>query len=369
MRSWIRQPVVQDGALGLAIVAINITSVLPYRAQQHPLWIALLLLAGQGLPLVARRRFPVPVVAAVGCMRVAYDAAGFSYAPFQLGMMIALYAVFERSGLLWRWVVGVLTAVGLGISMSTPGHPQPYQTLYQGLILVTAAAAGLISRANRAALRAQTRRADQAEAELELGAERERMTIARELHDVVAHHVSLIAIQAEAAAATLQQHPAVAHIDIISRTTRAALTELRRLLGVLRATAQTAPAPSLADLEDLLGQVRDAGLAVSLTVSGTPCSLAAGVDLTAFRVVQEALTNTIRHVGGATAAVTLDYQPESLTVVVTDTPDPHVTPPEPNGAGFGLRGLAERVAACGGELATGPRPEGGFAVTARLPVS
>ena len=251
------------------------------------------------------------------------------------------------------------------------------------MIFVTAAAAGLLSRAMRASVQAAQSRADRAEAELDRqssqAAERERIRIARELHDVVAHHVSLIAVQAEAAASLLPGRPDQARrsVEVIGDTARQALTELRRLLGVLRrpsARPETTPSASLGELGEVLDQVRGAGLPVDFEVTGTPVPLAPGVDLTAYRIVQEALTNTIRHANAARAAVRLCYEPGYITVSVTDSgrPSPaagngtgtvasgplavHGTGPLLTGAGLGLAGIAERVASCGGHLTVGPIP-------------
>jgi signal transduction histidine kinase len=256
------------------------------------------------------------------------------------------------------------------------------------MIFLTAWAAGTLSRTKRASLQAARSRADRAEAELDrqaaMAAERERARIARELHDVVAHHVSLIAVQAEAAASLLPGRPdqAGSAVDIIGDTARQALTELRRLLGVLRGPAErleTAPSASLGELGEVLDQVRGAGLPVDFEVVGTPGPLSPGVDLTAYRIVQEALTNTIRHARATQAAVTLRYEPGYITVSVTDSgrrPDGPpaaragvIAPPGPllTGSGLGLAGIAERVASCGGNLSVGPTEADGFAVTARLP--
>jgi len=180
------------------------------------------------------------------------------------------------------------------------------------MIFLTAAAAGMLSRAKRASIQAAQSRADRAEAELDRqssrAAERERTRIARELHDVVAHHVSLIAVQAEAATSLLPSRPDDARrsVEIIGDTARQALTELRRLLGVLRRPSErleTAPSASLGELGDVLDQVRGAGLPVDLEIVGTPGPLAPGVDLTAYRIIQEALTNTIRHANATRAAI------------------------------------------------------------------
>jgi len=248
---------------------------------------------------------------------------------------------------------------------------------------------GLLNRTRRAYLAETEARAEQAEAERDrqvaLAAADERTRIARELHDVVAHHVSLMAVQSEAAAALLPDRPAEASksVEIIGTTAREALTELRRLLGVLRGPADqpngraaTAPVPSVTELDQVLVQVRQAGLTVDLKVEGSPARLAPGVDLTAYRIVQEALTNTVRHSGAAAAAVTVSYEPGFVTVSVTDFGNSsglaNGVPPPRDGSvrsgGFGLAGIAERVASCGGSLSVGPMDQGGFAVTARLPV-
>jgi signal transduction histidine kinase len=287
-----------------------------------------------------------------------------------------------------RWITAVLGTTGIVISQAAPGHHEPYDAIFISTIFLTAWAAGVLSRTKRAHLRAARSRADRAEAELDrqaaLAAGRERTRIARELHDVVAHHVSLIAVQAEAAASLLPGRPDQARsaVDIIGDTARQALTELRRLLGVLRGPSErleTAPSASLGELGEVLEQVRGAGLTVDFEVVGTPGPLSPGVDLTAYRIVQEALTNTIRHARATQAAVTLRYEPGFITVSVTDSgrrPDgrPAVrgaATGQPgsllSGSGLGLAGIAERVASCGGNLSVGPTEADGFAVTARLP--
>jgi len=376
------QELIQDTGLGVALATVNVVSLLPYRDQLHPLWLALVLAVGQALPLAFRRFRPVGVGLVIGAARVAYDKIGFGFAPFPLGPAIAFYTIMDRRGAVWRWVACLLVVAGISISEASPGHAQPYDTIFQVMIFFTAAAAGLLSRAKRASIQAAQSRADRAEAELDRqsaqAAEQERTRIARELHDVVAHHVSLIAVQSEAAASLLPDRPEQARrsVDVIGETARQALTELRRLLGVLRrppARLETSPAASLAELGDVLDQVRGTGLPVDFQVVGTPVPLAPGVDLTAYRIVQEALTNTIRHARAARAAVTLCYEPGYVTVSVTDSghgtragrPGPRRT--GTGSSGLGLAGIAERVASCGGNLTVGPTQADGFAVTARLP--
>jgi signal transduction histidine kinase len=214
----------------------------------------------------------------------------------------------------------------------------------------------------------------------------ERVRIARELHDVVAHHVSMVVVQAEAASVSAPPEPRAA-LEAIGETARGALTELRRLLGVLRtadADLALAPQPGVAQLEALVTQVNNAGLPVTLRVEGRPHPLPAGVDLSVYRIVQEALTNTLRHAGPARADVAVRYRADCVEVDVVDsgrgasdsrgtrpglppqTGPGHATGQNPE-AGHGLVGIGERVGMLGGSLRTGPGADGGFAVSARLP--
>jgi signal transduction histidine kinase len=207
-------------------------------------------------------------------------------------------------------------------------------------------------------------------AQAKIAAAAERARIARELHDVVAHHVSVMVVQADGAGYALRTDPdrAQAALSAISTTGRQALTEMRRLLGVLRSADQhteLAPMPGLGELRELLDQARAAGLEVSYTLTGTPRELPEGAELAAYRVVQESLTNTRKHAGlAATAAVTLRYQPDGLTVEVTDD---GIAPVSDQPGGHGLAGMRERIAMYGGTVQAGPRPGGGFGVTAHLP--
>ena len=384
-----RQERLQDLGLGVALAAANVVPLLSVRAHLHPLWLALVLVAAQGIPLGWRRSAAVGVGLVIGTARVAYDWIGFGYAPFPLGPAIAFYTIIDRRGATWRWIAVVVVAAGIAISEASPGHSLPYDAVFQALIFLTAWAAGELSRTKRASLQAAESRAERAEAELDRQTSRaavaERTRIARELHDVVAHHVSLMAVQAEAATSLLPGRPAEAQssVEIIGSTARQALTELRRLLGVLRGPSEqleTAPSASLQDLGDVLDQVRGTGLPVDFTVEGTPYPLAPGVDLTAYRIVQEALTNTVRHARAARAAVTLSYEPGHVTVSIADSgrrpggsalgANGHVTAKPGRllaGSGLGLAGITERVASCGGNLTVGPTGSGGFTVTARLP--
>jgi signal transduction histidine kinase len=390
-----------DLALALALAVCNVASLLPEARQLKLPYVAFLLVVLQAVPLTWRRRWPVAVFLAVGIPRGIYDQLGIGYAPIPLGPAIAYYTIMDRCSTRVRVAMTVFLIAGVIQGQTTPGHNEPYDFFVAALQFVVAGTLGILSRTRRSYVQAVETRAEQAEAErdrqLALAAAQERTRIARELHDVVAHHVSLMAVQSEAAASLLPGRPAEAGqaVDIIGRTAREALTELRRLLGVLRgpaevnARAATAPAPSVSALDEVLGQVRQAGIEVHLRVEGHPSKLPPGVDLTAYRIVQEALTNTVKHSGADQAAVTVSYEPGYVTVSVTDTGASTVAVtlesrrragssngghggnggrarPAASG-GFGLAGIAERVASCGGSLTVGPGAAGGFAVTARLP--
>ena len=424
-------PRVQDLALALALVLVNVASVLPYRSQLHPFGVALVLVIAQCVPLAWRRRWPLAVLIVAGLPRVLYDQLAFAYAPFPLANTIAFYTAMVYCRPAVRRVVILLVVIGSIESQVSPGHTQPYDAVVSALTTLGAWGAAVVVRNRQASVQEAESRAERAESERDNDVARaaaaERTRIARELHDVVAHHVSLMAVQAEAATSLLPGRPAQAaqSVEVIAATARQALTELRRLLGVLRGPAdqlETAPAMSLADLGAVLDQVRGSGLAVDLAVEGTPGTLAPSVDLTAYRIIQEALTNTVRHADAARAVVTLSYEPGFVTVNVTDTRRGGGIVPAVNGTanravdgaaapaaggaaaraadtgpvdgtaghwpagpaapgngttgnqaalvrsgGFGLAGIAERVASCGGSLAVGPTSAGGFAVTARLP--
>jgi signal transduction histidine kinase len=199
----------------------------------------------------------------------------------------------------------------------------------------------------------------------------ERAAIARELHDVVAHHMSVMVVQAGAARAVGERDPAATAEALrqIEASGRTGLAEMRRLLEVLKAEEDgdgRAPQPGLARLTELLDAMRASGLPVEAVVEGTPRVLSPGVDLSAYRIVQEALTNSLRHAGGASARVVVRYEPHALELEIADDGPGSPEDPEASG-GHGLIGMRERVQLFGGELETGPRPGGGFLVVARLP--
>ncbi|HYX87560.1 MAG TPA: histidine kinase [Gaiellales bacterium] len=203
----------------------------------------------------------------------------------------------------------------------------------------------------------------------------ERARIARELHDAVAHSVGVMVVQAQGARALLGDgrepgvHAALEHIE---RAGQDALVEMRRLLGLLREDGdepERRPGTSLRELDELLGQVRAAGLAVDITVEGDPRPLPVGVDQSAYRIVQEALTNVRRHAPGAHATVTVRYLADAVTVEVADDGAATTAPDPSPGSGHGHASMRERAALCGGTVRIGPRAGGGYAVEARLPLT
>ncbi|MFF2524160.1 sensor histidine kinase [Streptomyces liangshanensis] len=201
----------------------------------------------------------------------------------------------------------------------------------------------------------------------------ERTTIARELHDVVAHHMSVVAIQAEAAPYRVENPPPELEkaFATIRENAVAALTELRRVLGVVRAEdyqAPDAPQPTLADLDGLLGNVRDAGLTVEKTVTGAVRELPQGVELSAYRIVQEALSNALRHAPGSTARVEIAYVLGGLGLRIVNTPPRGLVKPSP-GAGHGITGMRERVTMLNGEMTADLQEDGGYEVAAFIPVA
>ena len=236
------------------------------------------------------------------------------------------------------------------------------------VLFVPALVGGIVAGSRRARTLATEKALVEAEARAAVAEERAR--IARELHDVVTHHINLVVLQAMAAEGRAARgDPVREQLQIIERSGREALTEMRRLLGVLRdddGERLLTPQPGVDDVDALVGTARTAGLSVDLAVSGTPRRLPAGLALTVYRIVQESLTNAARHAAGSRVGVSLRYEPDAVDVAVVDHGGrPADAAP---GGGRGLLGMRERIAVYAGTLETGPSPDGGFAVHARLPV-
>jgi signal transduction histidine kinase len=334
------------------------------------------------LPLAARRRFPGTVLGI--CVASGLAIAGPFLPPFFLGpaILVAVYSV-AAYGDRWVSLAGLAAAeLALAAVQLTRGSFEELAAWVQFALIVGAAwvLGYFVGDRHVYAARLEERTAELEQAREELAQRavaEERLRLARELHDVVAHSMSVIAVQSGVGAHVAESRPEEVGkaLATIEATSRATLEELRRLLGVLRQDsepqASLAPVPGLADLDSLLGEVAKAGLAVRLRVEGTPSPLPAGVDLSAYRIVQEALTNVVKHAGPAQAQVTIGYRDRDVTVEVTDDGRGAAAPAGDGrgGTGHGLVGMRERVAAFGGDLETGPRPGGGFRVAARLPLA
>jgi signal transduction histidine kinase len=342
----------------------------PDRMPLDALGIALLLLGPAALLL--RRRHPVPVLAVVMAATVAYLLAGYPYGPVFLSLVVAFFSAVVGGHRTGAWVVAGIGYAGyLALSSLPGGEPAPswqHASLIAAWLLAVLAVAEVVRARRESFAEAARTRAEEARRK----AGEERLRIARELHDVLAHNISLINVQAGVALHLIDEQPDQARTALaaIKQASKEALGELRSVLDILRhgdEGAPRAPAPGLAQLDELVARASAAGIPVRTTVSGTPQALPAGVDLAAYRIVQEALTNVVRHAGPARAAVTLSYADDGLTVQVDDD-GRAATPASPATGGRGIAGMRERVAALGGRLEAGPRPEGGFRVLAWLPL-
>jgi signal transduction histidine kinase len=334
------------------------------------------------LPLAWRRRAPLVVLATILAAFAAIVLVLVANNPGSpLSALIALGVAFYSVGAHTegrRALVGGAAGVAAvaAIDYLAGGVFQSEGGVRPGawLLLVLAWQAGSEMRRRRAelgSLRARTVELEHdREEKARVAAAEERARIARELHDVVAHSVSVMVVQAQAADRVLEgEQPAARELlGSIETTGRQALTELRRLLGLLRRDdhqASLAPQPSLRYLDGLVEQVRGAGLPVDLVVQGEPARLSPGVDLSAYRIVQEGLTNALKHAGRAQARVVVRYAPGELQLEVAD--DGHGSG-DGGGAGHGLAGMRERVALYGGDLESGPVAGGGYVLRARLPL-
>jgi signal transduction histidine kinase len=341
-----------------------------------------------------RRKYPQEVFVISGAAVFTAMNTGHIPSVSPVGPLIALYTVSSLCSRRWSIAAGVVS--WLGVVSVTLARDRPvglsHRELVAPLALITATwLIGDNLRVRRAYVAQLEERAERLEAEREAetrrAADGERARIARELHDVVAHHVSVIAVQAGAArmvaesSSTSSGEPQSTSDNMLASievTARQALAELRRALGVLgkgETRLDHTPQPGLDQLDSLIDQVRVAGTPVEMTVSGqVPEALSPGVNLSAYRIVQEALTNVLKHGGGAPTRVAMRFSDDGLDLSVTDT-GPHVplaasggrSGQAPPGGGQGIIGMRERVAMFGGDLQAGPLPGGGYEVRAHLP--
>jgi len=381
-------------ALAVGLVQLSLTLLAvhhraqPARRPLDTLGVALLL-AGPAA-LAVRRRFPVIVLEVAFVSTLAYVVIGYRLGPIWLGLIVA-YVNAARRGPKWAawgtlalgWVSFLWLAHWLGRDRAPSG--QEALGLAAWLLVLATMTEFIKVRRERAQEAWRVRRE-----EAERRASEERLQIAQELHDVLAHNISLISVQAGVGLHLIDEHPdqARAALTAIKEASKEALGELRSVLDVLRRDGDAAPlvpAPRLAaDLDGLVARAASAGVAVRVEITGDERPLPPGVDRAAFRIAQEALTNVARHASGAAATVLVDYGDDAITVQVDDDGGASRNGPgtgpgsgsgggsgsgSGGGSGRGLTGMRERAAALGGRLDAGPRPGGGFRVRAWLPLS
>jgi signal transduction histidine kinase len=386
LTSWLRaRPVRADAALaaGAVLVEVVLTLLAPPELRPDPFLPGLGWSALCAAPLALRRvAAPVAVGGALVTLAVPalLDLAPLTQSITFVGLTYSVAA--DRSIRTAALTTCVLWLPVTAVVLLAPMPPGPlnisptYAILNNTLVALVSFFVGRTVHARRAAtevLRERARIAEDSQRALaEQAVADERRRIARELHDVVAHHVSVMGVLATGARRVLRRDPDGADeaLGMIEDTSRTTLREMRRLLDVLRTEsepqAELVPQPGLAGITALVEQVREAGLPVTLRVDGTPVALDPGVALTVYRIVQEGLTNALKHAGTATATVRLTFDATALTVEVIDTgrgPQPGI-----ERVGHGLVGMRERVALYGGTLHTGPRPGGGYRVQARMPM-
>jgi len=382
-----------DAVIALAVAGLGVISGL---GDPHAPVAAAAVLAAMGLILYPRRRFPAAVLVAVALLVAGLAVLGASPEGGFVAVLVASYSAAVYGGR--RLAFGLAAAVVivlLGTSIPAVLGDTSLRIAALGRILLAAAGAWLVGLVIRGQFSARSAQLDVMRERAELAAARqqeegrratiaERLRIARELHDIVAHHLSVVVIQAQGAQRTIRRDPqrAMAAMTQVEQTGRTALEEMRGLLGLLRSgehdsadpggdpgLTRRAP-PGLADIAALAEQMRTAGLPVTVDTAGEPRQIREDVGLTVYRIVQEALTNVLRHAGPASAAVSLTFG-DTLDISVTDDGRGAAAGLGAGGiagAGRGTAGMRERVAVLGGQLTAGPRPGGGFRVHATIPL-
>ncbi len=352
-----------------AACALLLWGMLAHRYHSVPLT-----LAGTGIvcaPLALRRHHPIAafVLALVASWLISRDP---TLGMMTMGVLAAVLYTVAAACRTRTTIAALVASMSAPLATALPDFAHAGGVVPFALFLITAWTVGYAMGQHRrhvdAMMRNQARLAEAERAE-------ERIRIARELHDVVAHSMSVIAVQAGFGHLVIDDRPgeARAALGAIETAGRETLVEMRRLLGVLREENPSAspltPAPSLDDLDCLVTQAAQAGVDVKVMVRGVRRDLPSGIDLSAYRIIQEALTNIVKHADVTTARVTLDYRPHELTIEITDHGRDHDGRAGHGGStGHGLMGMRERVAMCGGRFHARPLPEGGFQVRAALPL-
>jgi signal transduction histidine kinase len=379
--AWIRRhPLLTDAALAAVVLAVSLPPVSDISGRDKGLSLALII--ALVCPLAWRRRAPFPVFMLMTGLALAQFFVSRELND-DVALLIAFYTLAAYQPPRRVFAAAVILEAGAVLVASGVTSSLPVWAILSGLV-AAAGFLGYYARTRRAYLAALVDRAERLERErdqqAQLAAAAERARIAREVHDIVAHNIAVMIALADGAAYTAAASPgqAVSLMGQVSATGRSALTEMRRLLGVLREPAAPghAPQPTLDDVDDLLATVRSAGLPARLTVTGQPFPLPPSAQLVLYRMIQEALTNTIKHAAGATAQVRLAYRPGEVTLEVTDDGRPAAVPAAgppkaspaagdpagPRGPGHGIAGMRERAAVFGGQVSAGPRPGGGWRV-------
>jgi signal transduction histidine kinase len=387
MATRLRLPVqVQDAMLAVFVTLFQILGTQRSALNQpearplaDPDSLGYVLLTVAGLALLIRRRWPVAVFATTVAASLVYYTAGYPDGPGTIGLFVATYTLTaqgdgDRSLRLATAGIAVL-AVGWLLAADLESFNPAGWVLFRIGTAVMAAALGESVRSRRVLAAEALARAERAEQTKETEARRrvdaERLRIAREVHDTVAHAIAVINVQAGVTAHVLDKRPQQARetLVVIEQTSARALGELRATLGMLRdVDDRRAPTPGLGQVDELVRMAREAGLDVKLEVASPPRELPSAVDQAAYRILQESITNVIRHAGPARVTVSLSYGPDELELRVAD--DGRGPRDASHGAegGQGIVGMRERAALLGGELTAGPRPGGGFQVRACLPL-
>ncbi len=372
-------------ALGFTVAALwtvagRVDSEGVYREDDF-LAIALLLL--QTVPIATRTVAPLAsLVVSVGAISLHIGLGYEGVPPGTFAALVILYSAASLTDTRRAILAAVVTVAGIIIYFATDrGDPSMTQGVTTGSTYAVAWGLGIYARGRREYTSLMEERASLLEREREVRAREavanERARIARELHDIVGHALNLIVIQSGGAQRAFDTRPDLVQDTLasIESTGRQALTDTERMLGMLsqRELADDAlsPQPGLADVNGLATRVSEAGLPVEVKVAGTPVALPSSVDLSAYRIIQEALTNALKHAGPAHAGVSIRYESDSLEIEIID--DGHASSADRDGGnhqgGRGLIGMKERAGLFGGELSAGPRPQGGFRVHARLPLT
>ncbi len=371
LREWLRRlSPLADPAIVLIVLLLTLQPLL--QGPDQPAW-AYALVVAQCLPLAVRRRWPFAVALVCGLLTAVYGVSTLPDPPVPYAGLVGVYSAAAYCTTRRAYAVAGFAAAGVLISLLADPFADLGDAVFLLAVFATAWLLGDAARRRRDLAREMQQRAEELErtraAEAAAAAAAERNRIAREMHDVVAHHLSMMVVQAEAGPVVAAGDPerAVSSFDAISAAGKQALVEMRQLLGVLKdgERAELRPAPGADDIGELVAGVRSAGLDIRFETSGTARPLPAAVDLAVYRLVQEALTNCLRHAEASLVEVDLDYTDDSVRVTVTD--DGRGGGPQADSGGHGLVAMRERVSLLGGTIEAGPRSGRGWTVHAVLP--